>query len=158
MKQEDKFDVICDVDGTIVNVKKRHALAKAGAKKGKKLNWEIFLDDEVILENDVEQEDVTGVIKSLIESGHRVIITSARNERHRKVTEQQLANFGIKHSALFLRADGDFRGDDDVKEELLGKIREAGFDPKVAFDDRQKVVDRWRKIGIQCHQVRFTDV
>ena len=68
------------------------------------------------------------------------------------------ANFGIKHSALFLRADGDFRGDDDVKEELLGKIREAGFDPKVAFDDRQKVVDRWRKIGIQCHQVRFTNV
>ena len=155
---KNKFDVICDVDGTIVNVEKRHALAKAGAKKGKKLNWKIFLDDEVILENDVEQEDVTGVIKSLIESGHRVIITSARNERHRAVTEQQLANFGIKHSALFLRADGDFRGDDDVKEELLGKIREAGFDPKVAFDDRQKVVDRWRKIGIQCHQVRFTNV
>jgi len=36
---KNKFDVICDVDGTIVNVKKRHALAKAGAKKGKKLNW-----------------------------------------------------------------------------------------------------------------------
>ena len=156
--QDKKFDVICDVDGTLVDITKRLAIAEAGAKKGKKLNWDILLDPKVILENDVEQEDVTGVIKSLIESGHRVIITSARNERHREVTEKQLANFGINHSALFLRADDDFRGDDDVKEELLGKIREAGFDPKVAFDDRQKVVDRWRKIGIQCHQVRFTDV
>ena len=156
--KDKKFDVICDVDGTLVDISARVDLAVAGAKKGKKMNWNIFLDPEVILENDVEQEDVTGVIKSLIESGHKVIITSARNERHREVTEKQLANFGIKHSALFLRADGDFRGDDDVKEELLGKIREAGFDPKVAFDDRQKVVDRWRKIGIPCHQVRFTDV
>ena len=155
---KDKFDVICDVDGTLVDITKRLAIAEAGARKGKKLNWDILLDPKVILENDVEQEDVTGVIKSLIESGHRVIITSARNERHREVTEKQLARFGIKHSAMFLRADGDFRGDADVKEELLGKIREAGYDPKVAFDDRQKVVDRWRKIGIQCHQVRFTDV
>ena len=150
-----KFDVICDVDGTIVDISTRVDLAKAGAKK---MNWKIFLDPKVILENDVEQEDVTGVIKSLIESGHRVIVTSARNERHREVTEKQLAKFGINHSALFLRADDDFRSDDDVKEELLGKIRKAGFDPKVAFDDRQKVVVRWRMIGIPCHQVRFTDV
>ena len=155
---KDKFDVICDVDGTIVDISARVDLAVAGAKKGKKMNWNIFLDPKVILENDVEQEDVTGVIKSLIESGHRVVITSARNEKHREVTEKQLAKFGIKHEAMFLRADDDFRGDELVKEDLLVDIRKAGYDPKVAFDDRQKVVDRWRKIGIQCHQVRFTDV
>ena len=155
---KDKFDVICDVDGTLVDISARVDLAVAGAKKGKKMNWNIFLDPEVILENDVEQEDVTGVIKSLIESGHKVIITSARNERHREITEKQLAKFGIKHEAMFLRADDDFRGDELVKEDLLGKIREAGYDPKVAFDDRQKVVNKWRELGIPCHQVRFTDV
>ena len=153
-----KFDIICDVDGTLVDISARVSLAVAGAKKGKKMNWGIFLDPKVILENDVEQEDVTGVIKSLIESGHKVIITSARNEKHRDVTEQQLANFGIKHEAMFLRADDDMRGDELVKEDLLREIRKAGYDPKVAFDDRQKVVDMWRKLGIPCHQVRFTNV
>jgi hypothetical protein len=59
---------------------------------------------------------------------------------------------------MFLRADDDFRGDELVKEDLLVDIRKAGYDPKVAFDDRQKVVNKWRELGIPCHQVRFTDV
>ena len=152
MKQ-DKFDVICDVDGTIVNIEKRHALAKAGAKKGKKLNWNIFLDDKVILENDVEQEDVTGVIKSLIQSGHRVIITSARNERHRTVTENSLNVAGVFRSALFLRPDGDFRTDSEFKQEVLNSLIANDWKPDLVFDDRNQVVNMWRQNGLTCVQV-----
>ena len=59
---------------------------------------------------------------------------------------------------MYLRADDDFRNDADVKEEILGEIREDGFDPQVAIDDRQRVVDRWRELGINCYQVRVTSV
>jgi hypothetical protein len=49
------------------------------------------------------------------------------------------------------------RPDDVVKAELLGKIITDGFDPTVAFDDRNQVVNKWRELGIHCYQVRTGD-
>ncbi len=152
----EKFDIICDVDGTLVNIAKRLELAKNTAKKGKKLNWSVFLDPDTIYELDEPNHDVIALVKSFISNGHRVVITSARNERHREVTSRQLADFGIEYSKLYLRADDDFRNDADVKEEILGQIKNDGFNPHVAVDDRQRVVDRWRELGLHCYQVRVT--
>ena len=151
-----KFDIICDVDGTLVDIAKRLDLAVANAKRGKRMNWDIFLDSDKMYELDEPNHDVIELVKSFISNGHRVVITSARNERHREVTEKQLREFGINFEKLYLRADDDFRNDADVKEEILGQIRGDGFDPHVAIDDRQRVVDRWRELGLNCYQVRVT--
>jgi predicted secreted acid phosphatase len=151
-----KFDIICDVDGTLVDITKRLDLAIANAKHGKRMNWDIFLDSDKMYELDEPNHDVIELVKSFISNGHRVVITSARNERHREVTEKQLREFGINFEKLYLRADDDFRNDADVKEEILGQIRGDGFDPHVAIDDRQRVVDRWRELGLNCYQVRVT--
>ncbi len=51
------------------------------------------------------------------------------------------------------RQDGDRRPDYEVKEEMLQKIRDCGLDPKVAFEDRNQVVDMWRRNGLICYQV-----
>jgi hypothetical protein len=40
-----------------------------------------------------------------------------------------------------------------VKRELLARIRSDGFDPAVAIDDRQRVVQMWRREGLVCAQV-----
>jgi hypothetical protein len=55
---------------------------------------------------------------------------------------------------LYLRKDGDFRPDDVVKKEIFNKIKEDGFTPQLAFDDRDQVVKMWREMGIPCYQVR----
>ena len=34
------------------------------------------------------------------------------------------------------------------------KIKKDGYNPTVAFDDRDQVVNMWRKLGIICYQVR----
>ena len=52
-----------------------------------------------------------------------------------------------------MRAEGDRRQDDLVKSDLLDKIRIDGFDPVIAFDDRDKVVKMWRERGLRCLQV-----
>ena len=54
---------------------------------------------------------------------------------------------------LYMRKEGDFRPDAKVKEELLNQIRSDGYEPILAFEDRQRVVDMWRRNGIQCCQV-----
>ena len=37
---------------------------------------------------------------------------------------------------------------------MLKTIRSQGFNPAIAFDDRNSVVNTWRSLGVQCYQVR----
>ncbi len=158
-------DYICDVDGTLMNPIKRVMYAQRTKRDtDKRMNWDNFLDPKIMLEYDTPNVDVCDTIKSLrlvySEGGgneNRIIITSARNERHRDVTILQLKNAGIHYDAMYLRDDGDFRPDDIVKAELLGKIIADGYDPTIAFDDRNQVVKKWRELGIKCYQVREGD-
>jgi hypothetical protein len=39
----------------------------------------------------------------------------------------------------------------------LGKIKADGYNPTIAFDDRNQVVKKWRELGIKCYQVREGD-
>ena len=52
-----------------------------------------------------------------------------------------------------MRAAADFRDDSVIKLELLAQMRADGFDPVLAFDDRDRVVAAWRSAGIRCLQV-----
>lgn len=148
-------DFIFDVDGTLMNVDLRVVRAKTKRKETDKvMNWDVFLDPEVMLECDHPNYDVCKIAEVLYDAGEKVIITSARNERHRKVTIQQLAHANVGYNKLYLRKDDDFRHDDIVKKELFEQIKKDGFNPVTAFDDRKQVVDMWRKIGLNCYQVR----
>ena len=162
-------DIICDVDGTLMNVEKRVQWAKKHKKDTDRvMNWDMFLDPLVMLEFDRPNIDVCDTVIALAMQikynsdvtntvRNRIIITSARNERHRDVTVQQLKLAHIRYDAMYLRDDGDMRPDDIVKEELLGKIRADGYKPTIAFDDRNQVVNKWRELGINCYQVRAGD-
>ena len=151
-------DYICDVDGTLMNVEKRVQWAKKHKKDTDRvMNWDIFLDPLVMLEFDRSNRDVCNIINALYSDSindNNIIITSARNERHRDVTMKQLSLADVHYDAMYLRDDDDFRPDDVVKAELLGKIITDGYDPTVAFDDRNQVVNKWRELGIKCYQVR----
>lgn len=150
--------IIVDMDGTTANIDARLKLATDNAPKGKRMNWDIFLNPQTMLDLDTKNDAVVMVLKALYDSGKTVIVTSARNERHRDVTTQQLNNWGLSFiDKLYLRADGDFRPDEIVKQELLQKIKSDGLEPVLAIDDRTKVVNMWRSLGIPCFQVRDGD-
>ena len=152
------MDIICDIDGTLMDVERRRAIAVENNKDPKKkMDWDIFLDPKMMKDFDRPHWDLVQVIKKLMSAGDTsIIFTSARNERHREVTLFQLKYCGISMSTnrLYLRKDGDFRADDIVKKELLEKIKTDGYVPQLAFDDRDQVVKMWRENGIPCYQVR----
>ena len=54
---------------------------------------------------------------------------------------------------LYMRKEGDFRPDAKIKEELIAQMKADGYEPILAFEDRQRVVDMWRRHGVQCCQV-----
>jgi hypothetical protein len=51
-----------------------------------------------------------------------------------------------------MRADKDFRADHIVKEEMLSFLRSSGNEILFVVDDRQQVVDMWRRNGVICLQ------
>ena len=90
-------------------------------------------------------------------AGHRIIISSGRNKSQRAITLKQLMGNGLAFDALYMRSDSDYRPDNEVKSQMLDKMRADGFNPTMAFDDRQQVVDMWRERGLTVAQVAEGD-
>lgn len=145
--------IVCDLDGTLANCEHRLHHIQSNPK-----NWDAFFAG-------AREDGVHEVVHQLLINmcgwhihhemrTHEVIFCSGRPERCRTDTEWWLdtktdAPSGYK---LLMRKDGDFRPDHIVKQEILD-----AHIPKdrvlFVLDDRQQVVDMWRRNGLTCFQV-----
>lgn len=88
----------------------------------------------------------------------KVILLSGRDSICREQTEQWLEANGLMGLELYMRPKGDMRKDSIVKKELYYKYIAPFHDVTAVFDDRNQVVDMWRKdLGISCFQVAEGD-
>lgn len=141
---------IFDIDGTLANVEHRRIYI---ANKPK--NWNAW---NAGMHLDTPNETIVTLLKCIAKSAeHKVVICSGRGEEHREVTEKWLFDnqiyFGVDYQKLYMRPAKDNRKDSIVKLELLEQMRKDGYDPVLAFDDRNQVVDAWRSAGLVCCQV-----
>lgn len=81
-------------------------------------------------------------------------IVSGRSEVAREDTERWLELNRLKPEWLkFMRKKGDHRPDNEVKQEWLSLLPDEDRKRIVAvFDDRDRVVDMWRRNGLKCFQ------
>lgn len=82
-----------------------------------------------------------------------MLIVSGRDAVCRPETERWLVEHGIPYDYLFMRAEGDNRNDAVVKQEILREQIAPDYHVVGVIDDRQRVVDMWRRIGLFCAQV-----
>ena len=143
--------VIFDVDGTLMDIEHRRHFVTDGNN-----DWKSFMDPK-IMEGDTPNQPVVDIALQLRDAGAEIVVVSARNERHREVTEHQLRKANIEFAHLFLREDEDFRADDEFKQDVLDALRNNGWNPDLVFDDRNRVVSMWRANGIPCFQVAEGD-
>ncbi len=139
------MDIIFDVDGTLMDINHRKKFVEQRPK-----DWKSFRAETP---NDTPHKDIFQIAIALQKAGHNIIIASGRNNSQRAITREQLESEGLVFDNLFMRSDKDFRGDDVLKKEMLGLMREKGLDPKLVFDDRTRVVDMWRQEGLKAVQV-----
>jgi hypothetical protein len=78
---------------------------------------------------------------------------SGRKTATRQTTIDCLNRDDVPFDHLFMRADGDDRKDNIVKDELFEAHVRDHFDVQFVLDDRNQVVDMWRAKGIKCAQV-----
>ena len=147
--------IICDIDGTIADVRHRlHYIQNPDGTKKKKPDWDAF---HAACVDDTPFYDVMEVVSRLQQGGTELYFLSGRNDVVREQTVDWLRHYRFYpshgYTGLVMRKAGDRRPDTEIKLEM---IRELGFTPNdvlCIFDDRQCVVDMWRENGYRVMQV-----
>lgn len=131
--------VIFDVDGTLASMDGRSPF-----------DWSKVGEDK-------PKPHVVELAKLLHAAGYAIIVMSGRDGSCRDATREWLEENGIPFEALFMRTAGDQRADAIIKEELFWSEVSENWDVKYVVDDRNKTVEQWRAIGIECWQVAHGD-
>ena len=141
--------LFCDIDGTIADITHRRRYLDQEPK-----DWKAF---KSTLDQDGPIPHVIAAVQTLHGAGWKIVLMSGRDEASRAVTTDWLARYDVPFEALYMRPDGDYRRDDLVKDELLMTALFDGYEPTVIFDDRNQVVEMWRRHKLRCIQVAFGD-
>ena len=162
---------IFDIDGTLAdNTHRAHLLKR---EPGMPPNWDEWYKFAHL---DSPRPAVIKILESLLVLGdifndqigelHRPEIApeiwffTGRPEEYRELTTRWL----IRHTELIrgelssgqlnMRPTGDYRPDYEIKQEMVDRMLACDRERLVAvFDDRDQVVDMWRRNGIDCFQV-----
>lgn len=124
--------------------------------KSFKPDWPKFFK---LCKDDKPNWPVITTLLSLKNAGCEVWIWSGRSDEVKEATKLWLNEYlwiapFVADDVLKMRTAHDYTPDDQLKESWLNALSENDRARLAAvFDDRQKVVDMWRRNGVACFQV-----
>lgn len=136
-----KKAIIVDIDGTLAehNDRSPYDTAKCGQDKPKcdVISLVQYISDNPTIE---------------------IILFTGRSDEFKEQTIKWLTKHAVPFHQIHMRKAGDFRKDAVVKKEMYQEHVDGMFDVWFVLDDRNQVVDMWRKdLGITCLQVNYGD-
>ena len=152
---KNKKTVIFDLDGTLALIDKR---ADLSMKSGKR-DWSVFFDPKNI-SLDTPNKVVIKMAQILHEQGFEIVIFSGRSEATKDTTIEWLKKWDVPFDILKMRPtskDWNFMKDSDLKQSWLDEFFPNKENIFAIFDDRNQVVDMWRRNGLQVFQVADGD-
>jgi hypothetical protein len=102
---------------------------------------------------DTPNRPIINLAKALKFVGNAIVLCTGREEAYREVTSKWMDAHGVEFDDMYMRADKDYRGDDEIKAEMYEAIIADGYEPWLAVDDRSRVVATWRAKGLTCAQI-----
>lgn len=126
--------IMVDIDGTIADMGERSPY-----------DWKAVGKDE-------PKRNVLKVVQWAAEAGYQILLLSGRDSVCRPETVKWLDTHGIWWDKLIMRPEGDQRKDSIVKRELFDEHVRNEYDVLFVLDDRNQVVEMWRKLGLTCLQ------
>ena len=144
--------VIFDLDGTLALIDKRRAIS---TKDNGKMDWNTFFDPDMI-DLDLPNQPVINMAQMLHSQGFQIWILSGRSDVTSEATFNWLEDNAVPFHNIKMRPQKHlYMADNDLKQMWLDDI---GVDNvAMVFDDRNQVVDMWRKNGLTCFQVADGD-
>ncbi len=139
--------IICDLDGTLYDARARQEIHLLGPKK----DFDAF-------HRDAENDDVhfwcAQLLQAMRNQGFQTVFTSGRDDTYRPQTVDWINRHLLwkegSSYCLFMRPAGNYTPDDQMKEDWYRSTIEPNFEVLFAIDDRKRVAQMWRKLGITC--------
>lgn len=136
--------VLCDLDGTLADIRHRLKYVKTEPK-----DWKSFFEH---ISEDSPRTEIIELIKAYNLKGFDVIIVSARPDNYRKQTEEWLdKNIDgplRPYKAVLMRRAGDRRPDTEVKADILSTYFKDLSKISLVIDDRPSVINMWKEKGL----------
>lgn len=151
-----KRNIIVDLDGTIAFDDHRRKLIPAEG-------WDAYF---AACPNDEPNPQVIEVMHMFNQKGYRIHILTGRAECTMEATANWLTRHDVPYHNIMMRKDSDydssshdsnpdnFRSDEDVKAEMLENAGLSADNVFLVLDDRDVMLDFWRKNGFTAWQVR----
>lgn len=128
--------VICDIDGVIMQ----------GPW------WDDIQDFYDNMDSWYPIDWMVDIVNCIYKLGYKIIFLTARDEKVRRKTTQQLKNMFDFKIELYMRKKDDERPSCVIKEEYLPELMDK-YDILFALDDEQPNCDMYRKHGISVIQI-----
>lgn len=139
-----KRAIICDIDGTVARFDPTIRTPYEHEKSDQDLPHQHVIDLLNIIRFGATDVDI--------------LMVSGRYDKHREITYDWLQKHKVPFNRLFMRDDDDNRPDNIVKMEIYTNNIEKHYDILFVLDDRNRVVDMWRKVlKLPCFQVAEGD-
>jgi len=152
--------VFVDIDGTIADIRHRVHHINNDDPSHKK-DWEAFYED---IKNDKPIIPTMNLVRSMHADGWFVILITGRDAERKHSTRTWLKKYNMPYDVLLMRPIGIHTTDVEIKRAWLNKMRDGELvfndvePPRLAIEDRQKVIDMWREEGLvalQCDEGDF---
>ena len=142
--------VIADIDGTIALIEyRRHWLdAERHPEMTADERWRKFF---VQCFGDLPNWPVIHTLQAMQCAGYYIHIFSGRSDEVREETIDWLEAFNVPYNHLRMRVAADFTPDEELKRQWIAEYDLAMI--LCVFDDRKKVVEMRRELGLTCFQV-----
>jgi len=137
-----KKAIIVDIDGTLADVSDTlHLLEKDNP-------WDEWIE---ATKKSPSNEWCVKLINAMYFQGYDIVFVTGRNSRYKDTTKKWLdKHIEVRDYKLIMRHHNDFRSDELVKEDLYHNEVEKKYDILFVVDDRKRVVDMWRRLGLTC--------
>lgn len=144
--------IICDIDGTVAWMQNRSPYDSKSVLTDK-ADFRMFQLLQILMDSDILIIFVSG----------REGTPQCRQDTENWI-KQNFENYHVKKISnefdkfmLYMRPEHDYRPDEIIKNEIYEHYIKENFDVIAVFDDRNKVVNKWRKNGLLCCQVNDGD-
>lgn len=138
--------VIVDVDGTLCDVSSvRHHVVAVKDKK----DFDAFHREA---EHCPPHQSTIEWCQEQYDAGHQILIVTGRMEQWRQSTDRFVwrhlfVHGGVPFEGLWMRPQGDYRKDTEIKREIHAMLSEH-WDIVAAIDDNPSIVALWEDLGI----------
>jgi len=145
--------IIFDIDGTISDDSHRQPILN----RNNPITPEDWEDYHSACIDDKPFGVVCEIMRDFFKSGHKIILITGRDEKYMAQTRLWFLEQELDFDLMIMRPNGNRDSSVKLKRDIYENDIKDNYQVEAVFEDRKRVVDMWRGLGLMCLQTKEGD-